>query len=375
MKTTTFLLIALCTMASFGQAGNEGDILINKTQQDDTYRAGETIVVNAVVQGDLVMAGGTLIVNDSINGDLTAAGGELLLNSYIADDVRIAVGRATIDSEVGDDLVVFGGEVILTENAIIQGNLICFAGNIEINGDVIGKLDIKGADVLINGTIRETSKIIAEDFSIGSNAKFFKDVEYWHSDGEMDFKNSLVNAKAQFNEDLEADESQFSLTSFGTKSLKSWGFYIMSAFLAILFLHALFRNTFSNAAEGLESNWLKSFGFGLIYLIGIPLAIIIALLITIGIPIGLFVTTIFIFSLLFGHYIAALMLVYYLKHKKEKQWGFWSITLLALLCAILLRLLTMIPLVGILLSVVVLAITYGALTLKAIHSKKELVKN
>ena len=375
MKTITFLLIALCSMVSFGQTENEGDILISKTQQDDTYRAGENIKVNATIQGDLVIAGGNLIVNDSINGDLTAAGGELFLNSYIADDVRIAVGRATIDSEVGDDLVVFGGEVILTENAIIQGNLICFAGNIEINGDVIGKLDIKGADVLINGTIRETSKIIGEDITIGSNAKFYKEVEYWNSDGEIDFRNSLVNTKAQFNEDLGEEKSQLSLTSFGTTSFKLWVFYILSAFLVILVLHGLFKNTFSSAVEGLEKNLLKSFGFGLIYLIGIPLLILLALLMIIGIPLGLFATVIFIFSLLFGHLIAALLVVYYFKYKKEKDWGFWSITFLALLCAIILRVLTIIPFAGILLSVVILSITYGALTLKVIHSKKHIVKN
>lgn len=375
MKIITLLLISLCSMVFFGQTVNEGEILINKIQLDDTYSAGETITVNAVVQGDLVIAGGNLIVNDSINGDLTAAGGELFLNSYIADDVRIAVGRTTIDSEIGDDLVVFGGEVILTENARIHGNLRCFAGHIEIHGDVFGKLDIKGADILINGTIRETSKIIGEDITIGTSAKFHKEVEYWNSDGEIDFKNSLVNVKALFNEDLSEEKSQLSMTSFGTNSFKSWVYYILSAFLVILVLHALFRNAFSSAVEGLEHNWLKSFGFGLIYLIGIPLLIIIALLMIIGIPLGLFAMVIFIFSLLFGHLIAALLIVYFLKYKKEKDWGFWSITFLALLCAIILRLFTIIPYAGILISVVILSITYGALTLKVIHSKKQPVNN
>lgn len=375
MQIITFLLIALCSMVSFGQAENEGNILINKTQQDDTYRAGGTIKVNAVVQGDLVIAGGNLIVNDSINGDLTAAGGELFINGYIADDVRIAVGRVTIDSEIGDDLVVFGGDVILTENAIIHGNLICFAGNIEMNGDVIGKLDIKGGDVLINGTIKETSKIIGEDLTIGPNAKFYKEVEYWNSEGELDFENALVNTEARYNENLDEEKSQLSLTTFGTTSLLLWVFYILSAFLVILVFHALFKNTFSNAVEGLEHNWLKSFGFGLIYLIGIPVSIIIALLMIIGIPLGLFAMFIFIFSLLFGHLIAALLVVYYFRYKKEKDWGFWNITFLALLCAIILRLLTIIPYAGILISVVILSITYGALTLKVLHSKKKLVEN
>ena len=375
MKTIAILLISLCSMVSFGQAKNEGDIIINTTQQDDTYRAGETITVNAVVQGDLVIAGGKLIVNDSINGDLTAAGGELFLNGYIADDVRIAVGRTTIDSEIGDDLFVFGGEVILTKNAKIHGNLNCFAGNIEINGEVLGKLDVKGGDVLINGTFRETSRLMGEDITIGSNAKFYKDVEYWHSDGEMDFKNSLVDTKAMFNEELSEENSQLSMTSFGTNSIKLWVYYILSAFLVILVLHALFRNAFSSAVEDLENNWLKSFGFGLLYLIGIPLLIILALLMIIGIPLGLFATVIFIFSLLFGHLIAALLIVYYFKHKKEKDWGFWSITFLALLCAIVLRLFTIIPFAGIALSVIILSITYGALTLKVIHSKKQLLEH
>jgi len=152
-------------------------------------------------------------------------------------------------------------------------------------------------------------------------------------------------------------------------------YYILSAFLVILVLHALFRNAFSNAVEGLEKSLLKSFGFGLIYLFGIPLLILLAFLLIIGIPLGLFATVVFVFSLLFGHLVAALLVAYYLRKRNEKDWGFWSITFLALLCAIILRILTMIPFAGILLSVVILSITYGALTLKVINSKKQLVKN
>ena len=240
---------------------------------------------------------------------------------------------------------------------------------------MLGKLDVKGEDVLINGTLRETSRLMGEDIAIGSNAKFYKDVEYWHSDGEIDFKNSLVDTKALFNEELSEENSQLSMTSFGTNSIKLWVYYILSAFLVILVLHALFRNAFSSAVEDIENNWLKSFGFGLLYLIGIPLLIILALLMIIGIPLGLFATVIFIFSLLFGHLIAALLVVYYVKYKKEKDWGFWSITFLALLCAIVLRLFTIIPFAGIALSVIILSITYGALTLKVIHSKKQLLEH
>ena len=339
------------------------------------YLAGKTITINAAIKGDLYIAGGNLIVKDSIHGDITGAGGDISLGGHILDDVRIAGGKVTIDSEIGDDLVIFGGEVIITENTRINGKLVCFAGHVTVNGEVIEELDIKGGDVSINGTIRGNSKIIAEDITIGPNAQFYNDVEYWNSDGEIDFKNSLVNAKAQFNNDLREENPQFSLTGFGTTSIKLWVYYILSAFLVILVLHALFRDAFSNAVEGLESNLLKSFGFGLVYLIGIPLSILLAFLMLIGIPLGLFADVVFVFSLLFGHWIAALLMVYYINHKNGMNWGFWRITFLALLCAIILRLLTIIPFAGIVLSAVILSTTYGAFTLKILHSKKQLAKN
>ncbi|MDC8006157.1 polymer-forming cytoskeletal protein [Aureisphaera galaxeae] len=374
MKKLTTLCLLLFSILAFSQSENKEGIIINDIQQDDKYLADEKIQVNAAVQGDLVIAGGNLIVKDSIHGDLIAAGGELSVEGYVMDDVRIAGGKVTIDSEIGDDLVVFGGEVLLSENARIHGQLLCYAGDITMNGEVMERLKVRGGDVSINGTVRGPAKLVGEELTIGSNAKFHGNVEYWNDDGEMDFQNSLVNGKAQFNEELSKENSQSSLTTLGTASIKLWIFYILSAFLVILVLHALFRNAFSNAVEGLKDNWLKSFGFGLIYLIGIPLLILLAFLMLIGIPLGLFATVIFIFSLLFGHLVASLLVTYYLKERNGKNWGFWSITFLALLIAIVLRLFTIIPYAGVLVSIVILSITYGALTLKVLQSKKQLAK-
>ncbi len=370
MKTMTFLLFALYSIACLGQVENNGEIFINEAQQDDTYSAGETIRVDAVVLGDLVIAGGSLTVNDSIKGDLTAAGGEIFLNGYVADDVRMAAGRATIDSEIGDDLIIFGGEVTLTENAVVHGNLKCTAGKINMMGKVLGEVSIKGGEVLIDGSINGASRLIVEELTIGPKAQFYEEVVYYTEDGEIDFNTALVNTEAQYNEDLGADTSDLSMTTLGTKSLKMWIFYILSSFLVILVLHALFKQAFFNAAEGLEHSWLKNFGVGLIYLIGIPIAILVAFLMIIGIPLGLFTAAVFIFSLLLGHMIGALLLTYYFRDKKNKSWGFWTVTLLALLFVVVLRVITMIPYAGVVFSIIVLSITYGALTREVVHFKK-----
>ena len=372
MKNLTTLLLAFFTILSFGQNEEGKEILIDNVQTDDTYVAGENIRITAAVRGDLVIAGASLVVKDSIHGDFTGAGGEVLLEGPVGDDVRVAAGRITIDSEIGDDLVVFGGEVVITENAKINGKLICYGGDITLNGEVIEGLKVRGGDVTINGIVRGASKIAGEDLTLGTNAKFHKDVEYWDSDGEINFNNAMVNAEARFNEDLE-HEAEGSLTTFGTKSLKEWLIYILSAFLGILFFHALFRNAFASAVEGIEDNLLKSFGFGLLYLIGIPVAILIAFLITIGLKLGLFAAAVFVFSLVFGQIIAAILIAYYLRNRRDKEWGFWPVTFVALAIAILLRLVGMIPYAGIVLAIVILSVTYGALTLQVFRAKKQRV--
>lgn len=364
MKLFCFLSIGWFSIMAFGQFESREDLVISNQQSDDLYLVGETININAVVRGDVVAAGGTMIINDTIYGDLSAVSGDFYINKYIADDVRISGGTITIDTEIGDDLLVFGGKVFIGKDTKVNGNLICYAGVVEMNGEVAGMMEVHGGNVIINGTVVSTSKIVGTDIEIGNNARFLGDVEYWSSTGAIDFKASLIDSKAQFNEDLWGDRPAFSWATFGIASLALWGFYILSAFLVILVLHVLFRKAFSESIEILEKNVLKSFGYGLVYLFGVPLLIAVAFLIIIGIPLALFITSIFVFSLLFGHLIAALLLAYYIALRNEKTWSFWSMTFLALGFAVVLRLLTIIPFLGILISVVLLSVTYGALALR-----------
>jgi len=372
MKYISLLLLMLTSALFFAQT--KKDITIQNEQEDDSYLAGDTITVNAIVNGDLIAAGRQIVINESIYGDLTVAGASVEINNNVKDDVRMAAGKVVVDAEIGDDLVVFGGQVIITENAVINGNLICYGSDIAVKGNVAGKLDVRAENIAISGEVYGNSKLVSETINIESEAKFYNDVEYFISEGEVNFETSLVDASANFNESLGEENSSFSILSFGMSSVVAWILYIISVFLIILVFHGLFRNAFSNAVEDIEINYLKSFGFGLIFLIGVPLVIAIVFMMGIGLPLGFYMTGVFIFSVLVGHFISALVIVYYVKHIKAMNWNFWSITFLALVVTIALRLLINIPYVGISLSAIILSITYGALVIKAIQARQESVQ-
>ncbi|GAA4272808.1 hypothetical protein U6A24_05960 [Aquimarina gracilis] len=388
-KSLSILFALLSPFLAVSQLETDEEIVVKQEQNDDVYLSGSKVKVNAKIDGDVVTAGGNIIINDSISQDLIAAGGEIIINGFIADDIRTAGGDLTIDSKIGDDLVAAGGQIVITDETIVHGNLISCAGQLDIDGEIKGLAKVCGGNITLNGKISKTAsfyggtvtingeirgpaKIVAETIKIGDNAKFYSDVEYWAEDRDVDFKNSLVEASAIFNENLERKGHRFSWGLFGAAALSFWIFYILSAFLILLLFNALFKNWFSEAVTNLNKDIWKSLGYGIGYLIGIPLLILITFMLIIGIPVGLFLTVLYLFSLLFGHLVVALLMTHYLNKRNKQSWSFWTIVFLAVAIAVVIRLITFMPLLGGIVSFLIIAISYGALVITVLKHKASL---
>ena len=380
MKKFGQILILLLPWIIVGQFQSGDNINIRDTIGDDVYLAGDHLMVDAPVVGDVIAAGNEIQIRDSVTYDVIAAGSEIWLSGTVGDDVRVAGGEIIIDSEIGDDLILFGGKVRITEEAIIRGNLNVFAGEVDIEGDIEGEARISAGTIRMNGVIggdarlrtndlwidgvfEGQSKLIADELKLGDQARFYGDVEYWTDDAEIDFGNSLINSQASFNEEMVEESEEYPVGFLSVATLGFWMFYIISAFLLIILFNWAFRKFFPKAANQVNENLWRSMGFGLIYLFGIPLLIFICFIVLVGIPVGLFLLCIYVFSLLFGHLIVSLITTYYLNNRNDKSWNFWTISVLALAIAIILRLITLLPILGFVFSVFIIAVAFGAIYL------------
>ncbi|WP_297695253.1 hypothetical protein [uncultured Eudoraea sp.] len=378
MKTLILQFIWLFPLLVISQIKTGDDITISTPQNDDIYLAGKDISIDAAVKGDAVVAGSYITVNDTISQDLIVAGSDIIIKGYVADDIRMAGGKLTIDAEVGDDVIVAGGELTISKDAVIKGNLISVGGKTIINGVIIGMLKARagelkmngivegdailyGEDIKIDGEIYGTSEIVAEELEIGENAQFHETVSYWTEDGQVEFKNSLVNTTANLEESLMEEHEEFPWKFFGIAAFGFWIFYLLSAFLVILILNYAFKNLFAEAVTYIDKEFWRSLGYGFIYLFGMPLLIVLSFVILIGIPVGLFLFSVFVFSVLFGHLIGALLLTYYLEKRDGQAWGYWKTSFIAMAFAIVIRLLTFIPFLGSLIAFLIMAIAYGLL--------------
>ncbi|WP_141673310.1 hypothetical protein [Allomuricauda sp. CP2A] len=386
MKAQLVFLAIFAPLFLWGQFKADETITISENQEDDFYAAGEIINMESKINGDFVVAGSEIRIRDSLQQDLLVAGGDVLVMGPIGDDVRAMAGKLTISNEVADDVIVFGGEVFVTDNAKIHGNLVNFSGKITMEGEVDGMvkayggdldfngkvgqgMELYGGNISINGQIHGKSKIVADAITIGDGAQFHGDVEYWTEAGEIDFGNALVGSSAHFNQDLMKERDEFSWKALGIASLGFWIFYVLSAFLVLLVLDLAFRTYFKRAADSLEGDFWRGFGYGLIYILGLPLLIGITFAMIIGIPIGLFLLSFYLFSIFFGHLVAASIASHYWNLVNKGSMGFWAILFLSLAIAMVLRLLTLVPFLGLLLSVIVLAVAYGGIMLLFVRKK------
>lgn len=382
------LIISIANGANFQSGKN---VNISDEQSSDQYLAGNKVNVNAKVRGDIIAAGESVNVNDSVFGDLLISAGKVHVNSYVGDDIRVFGGIVEINGIVEGDLIVFAGEVTISEKALINGDVIAYTGQIilngfvngdfissggeiSLNGDVGGNAVIKAGEIDLNGKILKDLSISGEEIIIGDNAQCNGSITYWSGQGEMDF--SSVGASAVYDEELALVDKEFDWNAlallFGLGLISYWIIFILSAFIIILLLEHFFGKYFEQAAEVLSSKFILSFGYGMLYLIGVPVLILLLFVMIIGFPVGLLLTCIYLMTLLFTASVSGLIVAHLFKIKYGKSWSYLETVTYAVLTVVILKVLFWIPVVGWLIKRVLGAAVYGAIILLMLKKKPAL---
>gem|GEM_PF-603612 len=345
--------------------------------KDDLYVAGKIINITREVQGDLLAAGGDISVSKKVSQDLMAAGGTINITSDVGDDMRVAGGEIFIKSKIGGDLVIFGGTVILDAASVVGRDLIITGGEVVVHGRVIGNVRAKGGRITLNGVVDGNliaeagelhlngrvlgySKVSGEEVHLGSSAKFGKKVEYWSPAGPMSFGAAATDTL--FSPSLERQQN-------GKKTHQA-KVMLASTFMAFSFLAAalvmglliiITKKYFADVATQLRKDPWWSLLYGFLYVIVTPVLSVILMITIIGLPLGLFFFFGYIFSLVFALPVTALVVGKLLQIKYKKKWGKGMFFLVSVGVLVVLKLLAVIPLIGLLIKLLLILAVLGAL--------------
>ncbi|MFB6360288.1 MAG: polymer-forming cytoskeletal protein [Halobacteriales archaeon] len=304
--------------------------------------AGGTIVVAEDETVDSVQAaGGTVIVRGTVTGDVEAAAGSVLIPGTVEGDVSAGAGSIEITGQVDGDVSVGTGSLTIGEAAVIGGQLKAGAGSARIAGTVNGDVEIGAGSIVLEPT-----------------ATFQGDVRY---DGDLDDQGATI--EGELVRDSSISQSEFRpFGGFGSALFDVYGFLVNLVLGAVLLL--VFPGTSRRLASRLQDEPLSTGLYGLVALVGIPILLILMAITIIGIPLAvvgalLFALTLWVGSI-YGRYTVGEWLVGYVG--SEKRW-------LALVVGlVVIGLLSLVPFLGGLVEFLVLLLGLGGLGVLAVEA-------
>lgn len=328
------------------------------TLEADLIASGRYIEIMGFVNGDLFAAGQQVTIEGSVYDNVTTAAQNVTLRGSIGGTVFAAGQTVIIDGEINSDVIVFSGDVRITNNGSINGNLYVGTGYLRMEGgNISGWIHGGSGEIYLNGTVKDSVAIGVDKASFGNS---------------YSAKGTRLNVSEDFNIDevgnppldlktvIEKDDLYFD-TLFFFWSLISM--FIVGVLIA-LFLKTPTKRLISEAND----NILKNLGVGFIALIVTPVIVAILLFLIVTIPAALIFTALYLITLYVGIIISGIFAGSLILGTAKKETE--NKLLLSLLVGlVIVMLLGEVPVIGWLFSLIFICFGMGSILTYAMSAK------
>ncbi|OGD84587.1 hypothetical protein A2165_02415, partial [Candidatus Curtissbacteria bacterium RBG_13_40_7] len=338
--------------------------IVNK----DYFAVGDTVTLAGTVNGDAYIAGGIVNIEGQVNGDLIAAGGTVNLKGNITNDARVAGGEIVVSSQIDGNLTVLGGSVNIASGANVGGSLVSGSGNLNVFAPVGKGATIGSGNVTLGSTIDGDVVAGVGQLILTPNASVAGNLTYW-SDQDVQVQPGaeiLGQTTHNFPPKPQKDQPQKVFAKVAL-TFKIIGFIsaLIIGFLLIRFLPVFTKKT----TETINQKFWNSLGLGFLSIVLIPIVFIILILIVVTIPLALMLLVAFLITLYLAKIFVALWVGQMILQRLDRKLGdYWTY----LLGLVVIYIVTWIPIIGWLVGLIVLLTGVGALQLTKYNTYKQL---
>lgn len=353
-----------------------GDSLViasGETVDDDLYLAGNTIRISGTVRGDVFAAGNTIIVDGRIEGSLSAAGQTIDISGTVDRSVRAAGNTVTLSSTVGRDFLAAATTIIINRNATVGNDAVVGGTTLTMDGTVGRDLRAGATNATVNGMVgRNATFDGVSSLTIGSGARITGSLQY-RSDRDATIQSGATVGSVE-RLPLDPDDGP-SPVNVGGRIIGTI-IDLVRTFFGIIALGLLWRWLFRAAADRVDDTLtgtpLPSLGIGCLALLVAPFSLLVLFVVGVviggwGIPVILWLVMLAI--LLLSGAIVAQSIGYWLLRMTRQQGG---ATVQLLLGAVILAILSIIPFVNVMTSLLVGTVGLGAV-LVALYRQQQSV--
>ncbi len=337
---------------------------VGRTIDRDYVAAGETVEISGIVNGDVYAAGAQIVVDGTINGDLLAAGGTVTITGVVTQDIRVMGGRVTIAGEIGRNVTVAGGNVELLPSALLRGNLVAAGGSVEMAAVVEQDVKVAAGKSLVSNRVGGDATIAAGSIRLTSKAAVDGNLIYWSEWPASIDDQAFIGGRVVRRPLPAVPSSQDLLLAFAGLKLTLAAAGFLSSLVLGLLLFRFYPHAMERTSDHLLEQPFASLGIGLLVVLLTPLAIAVFAATLIGIPLAL-VLLCWYAVILYVSRIAVIAFAGRLLFEQagvgsHPRWGF-------LLGLVLYYLVTLLPVVGFVMTFLTVLLGTGAL----VRTKKD----
>ena len=172
------LLVSVADARTVVRSGATVSIADDESVDGDFYTAANIINLSGAVDADMVSAGFQTTINGSVGDDALVIAGKADVHGSIGDDLRIVAGEVTIAEPVMGDVLVIAGSVDILSTASIAGDLLVYAGRVNVSGSVGGSIVGIVEELRIDGQVIGDVDVTVTTLTLGDRAIIDGSVKY-----------------------------------------------------------------------------------------------------------------------------------------------------------------------------------------------------
>ena len=354
-------ILKFAMLGLFGTAAVSAEDERSMSLGSDLFRAGDRIVVTDAVSGDALLAGGQVEVQGSAGGDVAAAGGEVEISGDVGEDLYAAGGRVTVRGKVSGSARVAGGEIEIAENASLGDGATIAGGEVAVRGHVGRYLQVSGGDVRIDGRVDGDVNVNSGRLSVGPDAVVAGRITHRGPHEPSVDSGAQIAGGVQHVSKRYGDRVAGGL--FGVFSFLWWLGWTLIGVLLIAVLPQATRSVTDRIRA--RPGAAALFGFAVLCLV--PIAILITAITVIGIPLAILLALGYLLLLPLGYLASVMALVDAILPRMRKAATPSTLGRVGafVLAAIVIYLITRIDFIGGLVAFALLIVGRGGLTLAA----------
>jgi cytoskeletal protein CcmA (bactofilin family) len=136
------------------------------TLEKPLYLMANSLVINGRVDADVWTGGSELEVVGEVTDDFNAMAQKISIQGQVGDDAKAFAQMVRVHGSVGGTMHAFCGEFLLSDDAVIGGDLTTYCGQSSIGGTVMGDLQSGCQMHDQRGVVHGKAKIEAETVSL-----------------------------------------------------------------------------------------------------------------------------------------------------------------------------------------------------------------